>query len=312
VPAQGLFHRAAIHSGSQLRLENKKNANERTAKFLKALDIRANELHRLETLPADQILAASITAQEGTWQFRPVAGTPMIPEHPFDPGAPAMSANVPVIVGSNRTEASVFLGGNPAIEKITEEDLVKRVAALVPANEAGPTIEMYRRIYPKANRAEILYMTSTDRGYFLDTTILGERKAAQSAANGGKAPAYVYQFYRTTPVEGGRYHTPHASEIPFCFDTLAYGKSIGGEPTASAQVLADRMSMAWANFARSGDPNGGKTPTWPKYDGAKRPTMVWDESPAGPRVENDPRSEQRKRMLGYGSQQYGEREVAPT
>jgi hypothetical protein len=40
--------------------------------------------------------------------------------------------------------------------------------------------------------------------------------------------------------------------------------------------------------------------------------MVWDEAPAGPRVENDPRKEQRQRMLSYGSQQYGARETAPT
>ena len=39
--------------------------------------------------------------------------------------------------------------------------------------------------------------------------------------------------------------------------------------------------------------------------------MVWDESPAGPRIENDPRAEQRKRMLGYGSQQYAARETGP-
>ena len=114
--------------------------------------------------------------------------------------------------------------------------------------------------------------------------------------------------YRETPLEGGRYHVPHASEIPFVFDTLDKATSIGGEPTASAQVLADRMSAAWANFARNGDPNGGKTITWPKYNSATRPTMMWDESPAGPRIENDPRAEQRKRMLAYGSQQYAARE----
>jgi len=72
------------------------------------------------------------------------------------------------------------------------------------------------------------------------------------------------------------------------------------------------MSHAWAQFAHTGDPNGGKTPKWTKYDATNRPTMVWDESPAGPRMENDPRSEQRKKMLSFGSQQYGEREAGPT
>jgi len=56
-------------------------------------------------------------------------------------------------------------------------------------------------------------------------------------------------------------------------------------------LLADRMTAAWANFARNGDPNGGKTIIWPKHNSATRPTMLWDESPAGPRVENDMREE---------------------
>ena len=189
---------------------------------------------------------------------------------------------------------------------LDEASLQTRVAALVPKGEGPDTVKMYRRHYPEAKNDEVLYMASTDRGYFLDTTILAGRKAEQ-----GAAPVFVYQFYRATPLEGGRYHTPHASEIPFVFDTLAKATSIGGEPTANAQNLADRMGEAWSNFARLGDPNGGKTPTWPKYDSATRPTMVWDETPAGPRVENDPRKEQRERMLGYGSQQYAAREAAP-
>lgn len=305
-PAQGLFHRCVVQSGSQLRLDTPAVGMERTEKLLKALNIPKTDLSKLWTVSQDEILTAVPGAVAGSGQFRPVISSPSFPSHPFDPNAPAMSANVPMIVGSNRTEASVFLGGNPGIVNLDEATLQQRVQALVPGGEGASTIDMYRRLYPSAKRDEILYMASTDRGYFLDTTILGQRKADQNAA-----PVWVYQFYRSTPLEGGRYHTPHASEIPFVFDTLSKAISIGGEPTANAQNLADRMSAAWANFARNGNPNGGKTPNWPKYTSAKRETMVWDESPAGPRVENDPRSEQRKRMLSYGSQQYGERETGP-
>ncbi len=305
-PAQGLFHRCVVQSGSQLRLDTPAVAMERTEKLLKALNIGKTEIAKLWLLSQDELLAAMPAAVAGTGQFRPVIETPSFPAHPFDPAAPAMSANVPMMVGSNRTEASVFLGGDPAIANISEDDLVRRVAALVPTGEAAETIAMYRRLYPQAQRDEILYMTSTDRSYFLDSTILAGRKADQNAA-----PVWMYQFYRKTPLEGGRYHTPHAAEIPFAFDTLALATSIGGEPTTAAQALADQMSAAWAAFARNGDPNTSKTVAWPKYNSTTRPTMMWDEAPMGPRIENDPRGEQRKRMLGYGSQQYGAREIGP-
>ncbi len=303
-PAHGLFNRCVVQSGSQLRLDTPEIGMERTEKFLKALNIPKTDLARLWTVSQDEILAAVPGAVAGSGQFRPVINSPSFPTHPFDPAAPVMSAQIPMIVGSNRTEASVFIGGDPKIVNLTDAELSTRVAALVPAGEAGDTIAMYRRIYPKARNDEILYMTSTDRGYFLDSTILAGRKADQNAA-----PVWVYQFYRETPLEGGRYHVPHASEIPFVFDTLDTARSIGGEPTAGAQVLADRMSAAWANFARNGDPNGARTPTWAKYNSTTHPTMIFDESPAGPRMEDDPRSEQRKRMLAYGSQQYGAREA---
>lgn len=311
VPAQGLFHRCVVQSGSQLRLETKAVANERTWKLLKELGIGEKELHKLHDLPVDALLAASLVAQVGTGQFRPVAGTAAIPAHPFDPGAPAMSANVPMMAGSNRTEMSVFLGSDPRVINLTEAELQSRVQAAVPAGEGPGVVDMYRRLYPRAGLQEILYMATTDRGYFLDTTILGERKAAQAKSQ-GSAPVFIYQFYRSTPVQGGRFFTPHASEIPFVFDTLRYSHSIGGEPTAEAQELSDMMCEAWCNFARTGDPNGGSVPKWAAYDGATRPTMMFDEASAGgSRVENDPRGEQRMRMLSYGSQQYGEREAGP-
>src|SRR5690606_25010405 len=139
--------------------------------------------------------------------------------------------------------------------------------------------------------------------YFLDSTIQAALKAEQ-----GAAPAFHYQFYRETPVEAGRYHVPHASEIPFIFDNLDKAISIGGQPTPESQALADQMSATWAAFARTGDPNHAGLPNWPAYSADTRPSMIFDTES---RVENDPRSEQRQRMLAIGSQQHQGRETAP-
>jgi hypothetical protein len=63
----------------------------------------------------------------------------------------------------------------------------------------------------------------------------------------------------------------------------------GERPTCRHCWPAGRPQRA--NVARNGDPNGGKTIIWPKHNSATRLTMLWDESPAGPRFENDMREE---------------------
>ncbi len=302
-PAQGLFHRCVVQSGSQLTLDTPEVGMERTEKFLKAVGVDKVDVGKLQDLSLDQILGAVAGAVQGTGQFRPVAGAPSTPRHPFHPDAPPISANVPMMIGSNRTEQSVFLGGNAEIVNLDDAGLNQRLAAWIPEKDRADVIAMYRRTYPDVRNDELLYMAGTDRGYFLDSTIQAALKAQQ-----GAAPAYHYQFYRETPVEAGRYHVPHASEIPFVFDNLDKAISIGGQPTPESQVLADRMSAAWAAFARTGDPNHAGLPQWPAYSADTRPSMIFDVEP---RVENDPRSEQRKRMLAIGSQQHQGREAGP-
>ncbi len=304
-PAQGLFNRCVVQSGSQLTLDTPEIAMERTEKLLKAVGVDKSNVRALQQLSLDQLLGAVGTATQGTGQFRPVAGAPSTPRHPFWPDAPAVSANVPMMIGSNRTEQSVFLGGNAEIVNLSNAELVQRLNGWVDDASKPDVLAMYRRLYPDARNDEILYMATTDRGYFLDSTIQAALKADQ-----GAAPAYHYQFYRETPVEQGRYHVPHASEIPFVFDNLDKAISIGGQPTAASQALASQMSASWAAFARTGDPNVEGLADWPVYNSSQRPSMVFDEPASS--VVSDPRGEQRLNWLEIGSQQHAARYVGPT
>ena len=301
-PAQGLFHRCVVHSGSQLTLDTPEIAMERTEKLLAAVGVDKSDVRALQSLSLDQLLGAVAGATQGIGQFRPVAGAPSTPRHPFWPDAPAVSADVPMLIGSNRTEQSVFLGGNPDIVNLTNDQLMERLNGWVEDAHRDEVVEMYRTLYPDSRNDEILYMATTDRGYFLDSTIQAALKAEQ-----GAAPAYHYQFYRETPVEGGRYHVPHAAEIPFVFDTLDKSISINGQPTDASRALASQMSAAWAAFARTGDPNTADLPGWPAYDAGDRPSMVFNEPSS--QVVNDPRGEQRRKWLEIGSQQHAGRYI---
>ena len=123
-----------------------------------------------------------------------------------------------------------------------------------------------------------------------------ESKAAQRAA-----PVYMYQLNWQTPVDGGKWKSPHALDLPLTLDNVARSQSmLGGAPEqmAAAQVLADQMSAAWIAFARTGNPNTPAAPFWPAYDTQTRATMLFDTVSS---VVNDPRKEERLLLAGAPS-----------
>lgn len=293
-PAQGLYQRAVVQSGSQIRVDSLASAEAKARRLLKALDIAPTDVARLQEVPLTTLQAAQAKAAGLAEQWMPAAGTPSLPAHPFDPGAPVMSKTVPVMIGTCRTEQSGFLATNPAMDSLSDADLPKHLERWQ-RGEGEALANAYKAAFPERSNAELLYMAATDRSYFLDSTI-----QAGMRADAGGAKTYYYSFERPTPVYGGRYFVPHAEEIPFVFDSLANGATIVGPLTPQAQALADKVSELWANFARNGVPSAPGVPTWTPYDSKARPTMVIDDTC---RMQNDVRAEQRKLMLGFGSQQ---------
>jgi para-nitrobenzyl esterase len=291
-PAQGLYHRAVVQSGSELRVDTHESGEAKARRLLAALNIATADVDKLQQIPLADIQKVQGQAAVGQWM--PVAGTPSLPEQPFDGKAPTMSRDLPVMIGTCRTEQSGFLGVDPAMDTLTDDQLKARLDTLQ-HGASDALYAMYRRLYPTSSNAEVLYMAATDRSYFLDSTI---QAALRADAGGGKT--YMYNFYRETPVDGGRYFAPHAEEIPFVFDSLANGAVIAGPVTPESQHLADQVSALWANFARDGVPHATGIPDWTPYNSNSRPTLIIDTES---RMENDPRAEQRKAMLAFGSQQ---------
>jgi para-nitrobenzyl esterase len=298
-PAQGLYQRAVIQSGSQLRVDSLDTAAAKAGRLLKELDIAPADVDRLQAVPLKTLQAAQARAVGAGAQWMPAAGSPSLPAHPFDGRAPAMSHDVPVMVGTCRTEQSGFLGGDPAVDTMDEADLARRLNAWQ-AGQGGRLAAAYKRFYPGRSNAELLYMAATDRSYFLDSTILAGLRADAVQERGAGGKTFMYVFERPTPVDGGRYFVPHAEEIPFVFDSLKNGAGIVGPLTPEAQALADKVSALWANFARNGVPSAPGVPAWTPYDSRRRPTMIIDDAP---HMQDDPRGDQRRFMLAFGSQQ---------
>ena len=296
--AQGLFHRAIVESGSALRMDPLDVAAERTSKLLAALQIKPGELDKLQSMPPEVLLAAASKAVVGTGQFRPTMGSAALPAHPFDPRAPAMSADIPMLIGTNLTEASFAMTRDPRVLTLDEATVLQRVKDLVPADSAERILAVYKRTYPDLQPSDWLFRLATDRGYFLDSTIQASRKSEL-----GKAPAFLYSFYWEQPLAPGRTHVPHGSEIAFVFSNLQLARG------ANPEKLASIMSGAWAAFARTGNPSTAALGKWPAYNTRTRLTMILDKEC---RIENDARGELRKLMLELGSQQYATRESTPS
>jgi para-nitrobenzyl esterase len=89
---------------------------------------------------------------------------------------------------------------------------------------------------------------------------------------------YEYQFSRTVHGQEAL-GAPHASEIPFIFGTLPVWQTFR-KYNDSDQQYAPQMQEYWTNFAKTGNPNGGKLLKWPKFDAAARAYM--DFADAGP------------------------------
>ena len=276
--ARGLFQRAIIQSGPGVFMNDRGAARRLAERMLEHLGIARDALRELQALPLVDILAAQAELlqkfgrdTEGLVQtFAAVVDGTLLPHHPFHPVAPALSDDVPLMVGYNRTEATLFMGRDPDLLELDAAGLRRRVEALV-GDDAERVIDIYRRATPEASCADLLaYIATGRRRYPIDSIKLAERKAAR-----GRAPAYLYTLTWRTPAARGSLRTPHALEIPFVFDNVEGSRRFvgaGDEP----HLLAEAMSSTWLAFARSGDPNNARIPTWPAYSLDRREQMMFD------------------------------------
>ena len=112
-----------------------------------------------------------------------------------------------------------------------------------------------------------------------------ERKAAQNGE-----PVYLYLFAWQTPVLDGRPRSFHCSEIPFVFANTDRCETMTGGGQ-QARELATKMSKAWLNFAKTGNPDHSGLPQWKPFTKDNGATMVFNNTSE---VRKDPDGEARQ------------------
>jgi para-nitrobenzyl esterase len=284
--AHGLFHKAIVQSGPGVTMMTRGEASETAAMVVNELGLDAKQIDKLHEVPAENLIKAQTAvlgkvgsgltalANRRRLGFNPVVDGHALPNHPFDPVAPKISANIPLMIGTNKDEILLFA---PQLADLDEAGMQTRMKAFL-ADGGERIIEAYRRARPNASAADIAVAITSDKFMRIGSITLAERQAAQHGA-----PVFMYLFTWETPVLGGKLKSPHALEIPFVFDNVGTDRLSGDIQTKFA--LAEKMSQTWLAFARTGNPNNSAIPKWPGYSSEQRATMIFDNEC---RIENDP------------------------
>lgn len=274
--AKGLFHKAIVQSGPGLKGVSKAAATASAKAVLEAAGVDPKAPGALQAASADALLAAALKVPN--LRLGPVVDGETLPHDPFDPAAPAISKDVPLIIGANKDEMTLFTASAPWFGTLTEAELAADAAKAGPQAQA---ILSAMRAGHLDYSPTYLRVAMAGLSFWRDSIVQATRKAAQ-----GGAPVWMYELVWETPVDGGRYKTPHTLDVPLVFDNAERGAAIlgsGPEPRA----VAAQMSDAWLAFARTGRPDAVSIPKWPPYEPRRRAVMAFD---VRSRIVDDPRS----------------------
>ena len=288
--AHGLFHRAVIQSGPGVTSGKKERAAELAGKLLE--EAGAKTLDELLALPADHILAAARRAQAGRSRaeggFGPIVDGVVLERDPFVPAAHQISKDVPVMIGWNKDEMTLFTASQPWFGALTDAALDQMAPSF--GEQGAELVAAYRKENPDYSPTHIANRAMSAR------FVTGTYTLADAQARLGGAPVYVYRLTWETPANGGIFRSPHTLEIPLMFDNVEESRVLVGE-TEEANLVGEMMSDAWISFARSGTPSSELLPDWTPYTPEKRLVMEFDLEPA---MADDPERSARELLGGGG------------
>jgi para-nitrobenzyl esterase len=278
--AKGLFHKAIVESGSYLTGFTEPSVSKRVAAaLLEELQLQPSQVDSLQTIPYEKLNAAgkkalskvgaALKAEGKTLpqfglSWGPNLDGSFLPYQPTDAAAVEIAKNVPMLVGSTKNEFTPFIPGS--------RDITMENAKANLQKKYGDKTDAYMAAVKKA------YPETTKPSDYIDIDVLfrpGTISHANLKAVAGAAPVYMYLFCWQSPVMDGMYKAMHCMELPFVFDNIDKCEEMTGGGK-EAYALADKMSSAWINFARTGNPGAKNLPSWPAYTQQNGATMMFD------------------------------------
>lgn len=280
--AKGLFHKAINQSGSfRTNMLDKATTQAIAAEVLKELNLTADKVDEIQKVPFTALSEAGKKALKTIADKMKAEGKPVVgfglswgpsvdgeilPYQLFSKEAFELSKNIPLMVGTVKNEfmPSLFGGMSNASAEQVNEFIKKQYG-----DKADAYVKAVKKAYPNDTKPTDLMDVDTR---FRPGAVF---QAKEKSALAGGAPVYMYLFDWQSPVMDGKYKALHCMEIAFCFDNIQRTRNMTGGGK-DAQALADKVSQAWINFARSGNPNHKGLPNWPTFNASTTATMHFD------------------------------------
>jgi para-nitrobenzyl esterase len=297
--AKGLISKAVVLSGARLEIGDNKMPRKVGEYILKEAGLKASQIDKLQEMPWKQYYQLALDAARKfesetgirtNGVFQPHVDGNLIPANPYSPEASPNAAEIPMLICSVTNESSPTWQDS-TLESISLDEVKGKIIRSsdfrgISIEKAGEIVDAYTRAFPDKSPASIWSMITTHRQR---SVMLADAKSKQTP------PVFLAWFGWQPPLFDNRLRSFHCVDICFWFkntDLMLTHTGGGAKPRKLSLKMADSL----VQFMKTGDPNGGGLPHWPRYTSDNVETMFLDDVCE---VKNNPDGEARKTLPPY-------------
>jgi para-nitrobenzyl esterase len=295
--ARGLFHGAIAQSPHPQTGHSAAKKAEHARMLVERLGLdSAHPARELLRVPADQLWRVAnavdadvVAATPLVAVFSPTIDGDILPEHPMQALRAGRGAQVPLVIGTNRDESSLFVHSRNPIIPNTEE----RVQELVEGTDPDAWQRIARLYRDDLGGTKAAWAAAGGDGVFRVPSI----EVAESHRASGN-PTWMYRYDHASPLlRAIGLGAAHGTELPYLFGTFTtpLGRIVAStDSRRTRDRIASVLQGSWTSFVRDGVPSHEGW-SWPEYDADQRKTLAIDRTS---RVLRDPDAEARQAWSG--------------